>query len=144
MKTNKVLILLTSVLISCGNEYSFMPVPMLNKESVIVTGKTGKDTIYSYNDVNFVFHKVWFHQSDGTDYIDTQKDNRNEISDGQNVIGTVEYEGDEITKIEIPDWCVITRFKSKKQYAYAVEAIGRKDLHTSLILPYAGGAIEIK
>ena len=131
MKTNKVLILLTSVLISCGNEYSFMPVPMLN-------------TIYSYNDVNFVFHKVWLHQSDGTDYIDTQKDNRNEISDGQNVIGTVEYEGDEITKIEIPDWCVITRFKSKKQYAYAVEAIGRKDLHTSLILPYAGGTIEIK
>ena len=144
MKTNKVLILLTSVLISCGNEYSFMPVPMLNKESVIVTRKTGKDTIYSYNDVNFVFHKVWLHLSDGTDYIDTQKDNRNGISDGQNVIGTVEYEGDESTKIEIPDWCVITRFKSKKQYAYTVEAIGRKDLHTSLILPYAGGAIEIK
>ena len=105
---------MTLLLSSCGNEYSSMPVPMLNKESVIVTGKTGKDTIYSYNDVNFVFHKVWLRQSDGTDYIDTQKDNRNEISDGQ------------------------------KQYAYAVEAIGRKDLHTSLILPYAGGAIEVK
>ncbi|PTL26802.1 hypothetical protein C3V39_06995 [Prevotella sp. oral taxon 820] len=136
---------MATLLSSCGNEYSDMKVPLLNKDLVVVTGKVAKDTIYSMNGVNFNIGRVWIEKSDGTSYIDTQKNNRNEISDGQNIIGKIEYAGDEISKIEIPDWCVITRFKKKKkQYAYAIEALGRKDLHMSLILPYAGGSIEIK
>ncbi len=128
---------------SCADEWMEYPYP--NKDEIQVTGKIGKDTLYSLVDVNLIFSHTFLVQSDGTILWDTQKNNKNELNDGKNVIGKVEYDGDEISKIEIPDWCIITRFKrKKKQYGYIIEALGRKDLHMSLSLPYIGGSVEIK
>src|SRR3712207_1804035 len=61
---------------SCADEWMEYPYP--NKDEIQVTGKIGKDTLYSLVDVNLIFSHTYLVQSDGTILWDTQKNNRSE------------------------------------------------------------------
>ncbi|HEY9542257.1 hypothetical protein [Prevotella sp.] len=116
-----------------------------NKYSLTVTEKNGKDTLYSTTSTQLDINGVWILKSDGTYLLNDDIENKTEIRDGQKLIGKIEYDGNTVSKIEIPDWCAITRFKRKrKQYAYAVEYFGRKNPQIMMTLYYIGGAIKIK
>ncbi|HEY9542258.1 hypothetical protein [Prevotella sp.] len=139
-----VLAVMTFFLSSCAKD-SMEVYPYLNTRELTVTGKIGKDTLYSFNSTSPDINSVWIQKADGTILLNYKSENKNEIRDGQKLIGKIEYDGNTVSKIEIPDWCVITRFKRKrKQYAYAVEYFGRKNPQIMMDLYYTGGAIEIK
>lgn len=130
---------------SCGNEYSWSSVPMLNKSSVTVTGKTDKDTIYSTNGVSCKMKGLKIVRNEkriASFDMDNGKDN--DIKDGEQTIGRIEYKNGEISMVEIFDWCILTVVKKQKEYTYVIEAKGGKVPSTEMYLGIPGQSALIK
>lgn len=121
-----------------------MEIPSLNKNTIKVTGKESKDTIYSTNGVDCKLNNIEIVRAKGRPLTFQMEGEQNaEIKDGDQNIGRIEYKNGEIAKVEIYDWCTLTVIRKNKSYAYIIEAKGGKVPTTKMYLTIPGIIVTI-
>ncbi len=136
--------LLSVLLLACGDNNIYQEIPSLNKNTIKVTGKESKDTIYSTNGVDCKLNNIEIVRAKGRPLTFQMEGEQNaEIKDGDQSIGRIEYKNGEIAKVEIHDWCTLTVIRKNKLYAYIIEAKGGKVPPTKMYLTIPGIIVTI-
>ena len=104
---------------SCSDDDENDKFPMVNKNAFEMTRVGDKDTLFTTNNGRFVLERITLYQGEKeVGYTRFVPENKQIVTGGK-VIGTVEYQGGEVSSIKADDWFEVRRISfdgHKKAY----------------------------
>lgn len=120
---------------SCSDDDENDKFPMVNKKSFETTRVGDKDTLFTTDNGRFVLERINFYQGEKeVGYTRFVPENK-ELKIGGEVIGTVEYQGGEVSNITANDWFEVRRISFKgHNKAYEITRTGANPMQLKGVL----------
>ena len=117
---------------SCSDDDDNDKFPMLNKQSFVLTAVGDKDTLYTTDNGDYRLERVVMHSGEkevGETLFGRQD---KELKNGNEVIGSVEYSGGNVSRVSANDWFELKKIDVKgHDKAYEITRTGDNPMQLS-------------